>query len=464
MTRRGFIKAVGAGAAAAALPETADAKADAGKQARRPNVLLILTDDQGALDAHCYGSTDLYTPTMDSLARTGVRFTQAYAHTVCCPARAMLMTGRHPQRSNVNNWTQGNAKADKGRNMFREEVTIAELLREAGYATGLFGKWHLGADLEHGPTCQGFDEFLGLRGGFIDNYNHYFLHGKGFHDLYRGREEIFENGTYFPDITVREAKRFLNSVGDKPFFLYLALNIPHYPEQGDKKFDERYKDLPMPRRSYANMISTTDDRMGQVLSEIDRLGLRDDTIVLFLSDNGFSTEDYRISCDDHASGLAKGTNYGANGGGGNAGAWRGSKGSFYEGGIRVPAIISYPKALPAGVMRDQAVTAMDFLPTICELCGVKPPERTLDGKSLVGIMTRNAPSHYKVMHWQWQDRWVVREGDWKLIGKDDKPAELVSIAGDRPERENFLDRHPDRVARLHRLHIEWATQVAPKNP
>lgn len=239
---------------------------------RRPNVVIFFTDDQGTLDAGCYGSTDLFTPTMDALARRGVRFTQAYAHTVCCPARALLMTGRHPQRCNVNTWTQGNARdTNKGTNMFREEVAIAEALRGAGYRTVLFGKWHLGAHLDHGPTEQGFERFLGLRGGFIDNYNHFFLHGGGFHDLYEGKKEVFARGKYFPDLVTARALEFIEERGREPFFMCVAFNIPHYPEQADAKFDERYKDMKMPRRSYAKMVSTTDDRMGLVMAKLDEL-------------------------------------------------------------------------------------------------------------------------------------------------------------------------------------------------
>jgi len=331
----------------------------------------------------------------------------------------------------------------------------------AVYRTALFGKWHLGADLGHGPTRQGFDEFFGLRGGFIDNYNHYFLHGKGFHDLYRGTKEVFEPGEYFPDMLVREARRFLGEVHDKPFFLYMAFNVPHYPEQADKKFDKRYEKMPMPRRSYARIVSTTDDRIGQVLARIDELGLRADTIVLFMGDNGYSTENYKIKVKNHASGLAVGTNYGANGWGGNTGKWRGSKGSFYEGGIRVPAIISFPKALPSNVGRGQVVSAADFMPTILDLCGAKLPKCKLDGKSLLPIMTDNAPSHHKVMHWQWQSRWAVRQGDWKLIGRGDKAEELVSLAGDEPERQNFIKERPELVDRLTGLHNEWVREVTP---
>ena len=185
----------------------------------KPNVVILFTDDQGTLDANCYGSKDLITPNIDKLAATGVRFTQAYAHTVCCPARAALMTGRHPQRGGVYHWTQGNMNAAKGINMALEEVTLAEVLKEAGYRTALFGKWHLGAHRDFGPKKQGFDEFFGIRDGFVDNYNHYFLHGKGFHDLYEGTEEVFADGKYFPELMVQRSLAFLEENKDKPFFL-----------------------------------------------------------------------------------------------------------------------------------------------------------------------------------------------------------------------------------------------------
>ena len=477
MKRRDFLKTMGLGTIAMTAPRAlfGAVKTPRGK----PNVLLIFTDDQGTLDVNCYGSKDLYTPTMDALAAKGVRFTQAYAHTVCCPARALLLTGRHPQRSNVNNWMQGNAKGPKGLNMNLEEVTIAEALKAAGYRTALFGKWHLGSHFDHGPTRQGFDEFFGIRDGFIDNYNHYFLHGKGYHDLYRGTKEVFEKGKYFPDLCVREAKRFLDENKDpsttstssgqarsgqgRPWFMYLAFNVPHYPEQADRKFDERYKDLPMPRRSYAKMVSTTDDRMGQVIAKLDELGLRDSTIIIFMSDNGHSAEHSRIRVKDHASGLPVGTYYGANGGGGNTGKWRGHKGQFYEGGIRVPAVISFPRRLPTGAVRDQAITAADFYPTILELCGVPLPKVKLDGQSLLPIIKDpKTPSHHKVMHWQWASRWAVREGDWKLLGAGGKARELVTLAGERPERENFIKKHPDIAQRLLKLHNEWVREVMPR--
>jgi len=440
------------------------AKLPAQEPARRPNVIIMFTDDQGTLDANCYGSKDLYTPTIDKLAATGVRFTQAYSHTVCCPARALLMTGRHPQRCNVNSWCQGDAKAAEGINMFKSEITIAEQLRSAGYRTALFGKWHLGAHLDFGPTEQGFDEFFGIRDGFIDNYNHYFLHGDGFHDLYEGKQEVFAPGEYFPDLVTARALKFIEQHKDRPFFLYLAFNIPHYPEQADAKFDERYQDMEMPRRSYAKVLSTTDDRMGRVVEKLEQLGLRNDTIIIFMSDNGHSAESYQIGVDNHRSGLPKGHDYGANGGGGNTGKWRGYKGTFYEGGIRVPAVISYPAELPRGVVRDQAITAADWLPTIMELCRVPLPDVKLDGRSLLPIIrSADAPTHHQVMHWQWQNRWAVRQGDWKLLGTGDKAQFLGNLADEQPEMINHAAEQPELVERLKKLHEAWVEEVTPRN-
>ena len=463
--RRTFLKFTGLSLAGFSLSGCSGFWRSFGNAARKkPNVVILFTDDQGTLDANCYGSKDLYTPTMDKLAATGVRFTQAYSHTVCCPARAPMMTGRHPQRCGVNTWMQEKMTGtDNHHNMFREEITLAEVLKKEGYKTALIGKWHLGADVEHGPTKQGFDEFFGFRDGFIDNYNHYQLHGEGFHDLYEGTKEVFARGRYFPDMMTHRALEFIEKNKNKPFFLYVGFNIPHYPEQADEKFDEMYKDLQEPRRSYAKVLSTTDDRMGWVVDKLEQLGLRENTIILFMSDNGHSEEENRIRIDNHNSGLPKGTNYGANGGGGNTGKWRGHKGQFFEGGIRVPAILSYPAKLPRGIARDQAMIVADWFPTILELCGIEPPAVELDGLSLMPIVKdEKAESRHDVLYWQWQDRWAVREGDWKLIGEGQEGHFLGNLADERPERKNYLQEKPEIVQRLTRLHEEWFEEVMPK--
>jgi arylsulfatase A-like enzyme len=430
----------------------------------KPNVVIFFTDDQGTLDANCYGSSDLYTPAMDQLAATGIRFTQAYSHVVCCPARALLMTGRHPQRSGVVHWTQGDRHGTDARNtnMAAAEVTIAEALKGAGYKTAIFGKWHLGAKEGHGPLAQGFDHHFGHLGGFIDNYNHFFLHGSGFHDLYEDNKEVFKRAEYFPDLMTKRALDYIEANKEGPFFIYVAFNIPHYPEQPDKKFEERYQDLKMPRRSYAKMISTTDDRMLQILKKLEALDLRKETIVIFMSDNGHSTEDGAKIRPNHKSGLPEGHYYHANGGGGNTGKFRGNKGTYFEGGLRVPAIISYPAKLPKGEVRDQAITAADWYPTILELCGVEKPKVKLDGHSVLPLIRdASTPSLHRQLHWAWSKGWAMREGDWKLIGNGAKPNFLGNLTDEEPEKKNYLKEMPDLVAKLHQLHKEWAKSTAP---
>ena len=429
--------------------------------AQKPNVVILYTDDQGTLDANCYGSTDLKTPNIDRIARGGVRFTQAYAHTVCCPSRAAMLTGRHPQRSGVNGWAQrglGDEDTDviNGNYMALEEVTIAEAMKTAGYKTALFGKWHVGSHRLCGPTTQGFDEFFGIRNGFIDNYNHCFLHGRGYHDLYERTTEVFRDGEYFPKLITDRALEFVEQNKDNPFLLYVGFNIPHYPEQALEEHSELYKDLPMPRRSYAAAITTTDYYMGRILDKLDQLDLTENTIVIFQSDNGHSTEDAFIKVDDHASGYPKGHHYGANGGGGNTGKWIGHKGNFLEGGVRVPAIVSWPARLPKGIARDQAVTIMDWYPSILEWCRVEKPEVELDGCSLQPVIdSAEAPSAHPVIYFQWQQNWAVREGDWKLI----KGSSLHNLADENPEELDYFNEKPEIVEALQARYDAWAEDV-----
>jgi arylsulfatase A len=447
---------------------------------KKPNIIILFTDDQGTLDANCFGANDLFTPNIDRLSKSGVRFTQAYSHTVCCPARAALLTGRYPQRAGINDWTQNDAHAtEKGLNMPLNELTIAEVLKANGYKTGLFGKWHLGAALEYGPLEQGFDTFYGHRGGFIDNYVHYFLHGKGFHDLWSNNVEIFERGKYYPSLMTEKAIDFIEENQKQPFFLYIAFNLPHYPEQPDSQFISVNSHLKEPRKSYATVVSTVDDKIGQILDKLEELKLRENTVVIFMSDNGHSTEETMIRIDDHLSGLPKGTDYCAHGGGGYTGKWRGAKSGFLEGGIRVPAIVSYPGYFPENETRGQIITVMDFFPTICEITGSKP-DCNPDGFSLLPVIkSENVPSAHQVLYFQWRDQWAVREGKWKLIvnGRDttgkfsnheqkeekmESPF-LVNLDDEQPEDKNFAAEYPEIVNRLTKLYELWSNDVFCKN-
>ncbi len=425
---------------------------------RKPNVILIYTDDQGSVDVNCYGAEDLITPHLDGLAEAGVRFTQFYsAAPVCSPSRAALLTGRFPQRAGL----ASNAGSKPGSHgMPAEQVTIAELLREAGYATGHVGKWHLGYVPETMPNGQGFDFSFGHMGGCIDNYSHFFYwNGPNRHDLWRNGKEVWEDGAFFPDLMVREATTFIQRHRDRPFFLYWPINTPHYPLQGTDAWRKAYADLPSPRNKYAAFVSTTDERIGQLLQHVDDAGLRDDTIVIFQSDHGHSTEERTF------------------GGGGHAGPYRGAKFSLFEGGIRVPAMIRWPGHVPAREVREQLATAVDWLPTILELCGLDPASHKIDGQSLVPVLQNpQATSPHARFHWQsgrglgGAPQWAVREGEWKLIGnprdtsnqgpltQDDRRF-LVDLTRDIGERHNLAAQHPEVVQRLEAAHDDWLRDV-----
>jgi len=416
---------------------------------RPPNVILILSDDQGTVDLGACGAEDLHTPHLDALAERGVRFTQLYAAApVCSPSRAALLTGRYPQRAGV----PGNV-GPRAEGLPLEEVTLAEVLRERGYATALIGKWHLGRMEDHGPLDQGFDEFFGHQRGCIDNWSHFFYwNGPNVHDLWRDRREVWEEGVHFADLVAREALRFIEEHRGEPFFLYVPFNIPHYPLQGTRRWRYHYKDLPSPRRDYAALVSTLDERVGRILERVDQLGLRRRTLVVFLSDHGHSTEERTLF------------------GGGSAGPYRGAKFSLLEGGIRVPAIASLPGVIPAGELRGQMATACDLLPTIVELAGVELPERAIDGRSLVEVLgSEDAPSPHDAFHWQLGDQWAVREGDWKLVvgGRDTDRSRLQGedavflseLSRDATERVNLTGEHPEVVERLTALHEAWVEEV-----
>ena len=395
--------------------------------ARKPNVIIIFTDDQGTVDMNCYGAKDLVTPNMDGLAKRGVRFTQFYsAAPVCSPSRVGLMTGRTPQHGGLN----GNVPLDSV-GMPTQQITIAEKMKTAGYATAHIGKWHLGHHKETIPNAQGFDHSFGHLVGCIDNYSHFFYwSGPNKHDLWRNGKEVFHNGEFFPDLMVKETGEFIDKNKAQPFFIYFALNTPHYPYQGSPKWLEHYRDLPYPRNLYAAFLSTTDDRIGALLSKIESAGLTNDTIIIFQSDHGAS-EEVR-----------------AHKGGGSAGPHRGAKFSLYEGGIRVPAIISWPGNLPQNEVRNQIATGCDWFPTIMELCKIPAAEHKIDGKSLLPVInSKSARSAHKIFHWKSGNSVAVREGKWKLV-MSGKKVELFDLPNDLGESRNLIKEHPKTVKKL----------------
>jgi arylsulfatase A len=301
-------------------------------------------------------------------------------------------------------------------------------------------------------------------GGCIDNYSHFFYWaGPNAHDLHQNTNEVFHNGQFFPDLMVKQAAEFMAENKRRPFFIYFAMNTPHYPYQPEPKWLKHYRNLPYPRNLYAAFVSTIDERIGALLKQVDRLGLREKTIVIFQSDHGHSTEER------------------AHFGGGSAGPYRAAKFSLFEGGIRVPAIISWPGHLPENAVREQVAHGCDWLPTIAHLCGAKLLNLDIDGKSLVQVVkSATAQSPHSVLHWYMESeknpQWAVREGDWKLIGNPrdttngeekaktaladgDKKLFLANLKDDPSERHNYAKEQPERMARLQQLHTNWV-QVA----
>lgn len=422
---------------------------------KRPNVIVIYTDDQGYADINLYGSKDLYTPNMDALAKSGVRFMNFYAAApICSPSRASLLTGRYPQRAGL----PAMASSKEGvAGMPGSQYTMAEMFKDAGYKTAHIGKWHVGYTKDTEPNAQGFDYSFGFMGGCIDNYSHFFYwEGPNRHDLWRNGTEIYEPGQFFADLMVDEASKFMSENKNGAFFMYWAINNPHYPLQGKKKWLDHYKNLPSPRDKYAASISTMDENIGALLKKVDELGLRDNTIIVFQSDQGFSREERTF------------------GGGGSAGQYRGSKFSLFEGGVRVPAFISWPKHIEANGVRNQVAANIDWYPTLAEYCGIKLPARKLDGVSLVPIIrSEQAQTAHSVFNWQSgggknNPQWSVLDGNWKLMHrpfeakKDELNAQgyfLVNLKDDPSEQHNIAEQHPDVVKHLEDVHQKWIAEV-----
>ncbi|MEM8895888.1 MAG: sulfatase-like hydrolase/transferase, partial [Bacteroidota bacterium] len=404
---------------------------------QKPNVIVIYTDDQGTVDLNSFGARDLETPNMDAIVNSGVKFTQFYASPICSPSRASLLTGKVPQRTGLDRNASVTAGPEVG--LRGSEYTMAEMFKDAGYATAHIGKWHVGYEAEMLPNAQGFEHSFGHYVGCIDNYSHfYFWKGPNRHDLFRNGEEVYHDGEFFPDLMVDEALKFIEENRSSPFFLYFASNMPHYPYQGDQKWLKYYqeKGVAYPRNLYNAFLSTFDDRVGKLMKALDGWGLRENTIIVFQSDNGHSTEER------------------AHFGGGSAGVHRGAKQSLFEGGIRVPAAISWPGTIEAGQSRDQVAINVDWMPTLAELCDLQLDTDDLDGKSLVPIIEdKQLESFHRSGYcWRFKNMWAVRKGKWKLLGNpfdtSDRDFEfasnryLVNIEKDPGERENLAAQNP----------------------
>ncbi|MFD1162836.1 sulfatase-like hydrolase/transferase [Hwangdonia seohaensis] len=415
----------------------------------KPNVIVIYTDDQGAIDLGCYGASDIYSPNIDKLAKQGTRFTQAYvAAPVCAPSRAALLTGKYPQNAGVNGNT---SHVPNSHGMPNDQYTLAELFKDNGYKTGHIGKWHLGMSAETSPNAQGFDYSFGHLRGCIDNYSHYFFWaGPNVHDLYENGKEVFYDGEYFPDLASDKALKYVEDHKEIPFFMYYAINMPHYPYQPTDKWRNYYKDVEKPRGDYAAFISTIDERIGFLMDKLETLGIRDNTIIVYQSDNGHSTETRAFN------------------GGGNPGPYRGAKSSLFEGGIRLPTILSWTNNLPQNVVNNEFFMNIDWLPTLATLCGFNNLPKDVDGLDLSEmIKTPNSVSQRTEAFWKYGNQWAVRNNNWKLMGYPKDTSNkgkldleqdalfLSNLDDDISEIKNLATQYPEKVEALKTKFLAW---------
>lgn len=422
----------------ASIPAAAGEKKNAAR--RKPNIVFILADDLGYGDLGCYGQKKIKTPNLDRMAAQGMRFTQAYAgSTVCAPSRCALMTGKHTGHGTV----RGNARVPLRKN----ETTIARLLRAAGYVTALIGKWGLGEPGTTGyPTAQGFDTFFGYTDQ-VHAHNYYpdWLYRDNMKQPLPGNKVkggvAYERSDYSHDLFTREALAFIAKNKDRPFFLYLAYTTPHANNEAGKKgmevpSDEPYSKEPWPQaqKNHAAMITRLDRDIGTLLARLRELGLDEDTIVIFSSDNG-----------PHREGGADPAFFGS------SGLLRGFKRSLHEGGVRVPMIVRWPGHVPAGKTSDFVWAFWDFLPTACQLAGVEPPSG-IDGLSVVPtLLGKGEQKQHDTLYWEFNEggfQQGVRMGDWKAVRKLGGPMELYDLRTDLRETNDISARHPDVVARI----------------
>jgi arylsulfatase A-like enzyme len=411
--------------------------AAAGSELPRPHILYILSDDQGWKDVGFHGS-DIRTPNLDRLAQGGARLEQFYAEPMCTPSRAALMTGRYPHRYGLQTLVIPSA----GRyGLATDEWLLPQVLKEAGYRTAIIGKWHLGhADRKYWPLQRGFDYQYGPLLGEIDYFTH---SAHGTRDWFRNGQPAREEG-YVTTLLGDDAVRLVQGHDPStPLFLYLAFTAPHAPYQAPKAYLDRYAQIADPaRRAYAAMITAMDDQIGRVLAALEARGMRDDTLVVFQSDNGGPRSAKFTGEVDMSKSTIPADN----------GPYRDGKGSLYEGGTRVVALANWPGHIAPGTIVDQPIHMVDMLPTLAGLAGASLGRcKALDGLDVWPTLGQGKPSpRVEVVYDVEPFRAAVREGEWKLVWQATLPsrAELFDLAHDPGEQTDLADRNPQEVQEL----------------
>lgn len=407
------------------------------KSSPPPNIILIMADDLGYEGIACFGNDSIQTPNLDRLAAGGLQFNDFHSNgSVCTPTRAALLTGKYQQRVGLEGviYVRGETRQY---GLDTSIVTMAKALRGAGYRTGIMGKWHLGYQPEYNPVHHGFEEFYGYVSGNIDFHSHY--DNAGIYDWYHNLDSIYEEG-YVTDLITEHAVDFIKAHQAEPFFLYIPHEAPHVPFQGRNDPAYRFSDNeftyygPVKDRSraYREMVEVMDEGVGRLMKKVEELDLEDETLIVFISDNGAER-------------------FGHNG------ELNGSKGSLLEGGHRVPAIAYWNGKVKAGIS-DQTVMTFDWMPTFLELAGIDAETHDLDGVNLSPLLLEQQPLPDRNLMWRYRNQNAIRSGPWKLwINEQDTM--LFHLDNDLGERRNQAKQEPKIVERLLKSYQNWATEM-----
>ena len=415
----------------------------------QPNILIMISDDTGWRDVGYHGS-EIKTPNIDRLAQEDIEFDQFYVSPVCSPTRAALLTGRPPSRYNILGAIAGKSKQA----LPKTTITLAELLRRNGYTTGITGKWHLGLSPEVGPRQYGFDHTYGYFHGQLDQFTHIYKNGDR---TWHRNDEFIEEEGHATDLIANEAIRFIKELRDKtkPFFLYVPFSVPHYPLQEEDEWTDLYRDLieNKSRRVFAASMTHMDDAIGRILSTLDAEQLRKDTIVIFISDNGgqqrwIPTTEYE---GRHGPNDRLGDNL----------PLRGWKGQLYEGGIRVPAVLSWRGRLKSRKVTE-VISVCDIFPTIAYLAGTPiSDDMKIEGANVWPALTGGSILGERMLYWRTGRQLALRKGDWKLVhnGKslDEGSDELFNLPEDPYETKDLADENRAKVLELRK---ELAVQLS----
>ena len=402
----------------------------------RPNVILIMADDLGYEGIGCYGNTIINTPNLDHLASNGLKFTDFHSNgSVCSPTRAALLTGRYQQRSGIEGIVRAYGETRKT-GLSINEVTIADVLRDSGYATGIMGKWHLGYDVAYNPINNGFDEFRGYVSGNIDFHSHY--DGSAIYDWWHDKELVKEEG-YVTDLITKHSVDFIDKHKDEPFFLYVPHEAPHAPFQGRNDPAFRFPDTEFvyygpvsdTMATYKELVEVMDEGIGEIIQKVNSEGLANNTVIIFISDNGAERFGHNGDLNSH-------------------------KSSLLEGGHRVPAIFCWPGMIKPGVS-DETTMTFDLMPTIISICQASLPDN-LDGIDLTSHLLYQTKIEERLLFWKYRKERAVRKNQFKLFVNETDTL-LFDLSTDLAETKNIVSKNRKLKVELSEALDRWESEM-----